>query len=161
MQLYIVIGYRACWRNDLTALSTLLGDIGLSRCARSLHANGRWGWRPCRGKRVPGYPSTDTPRTRDPNFVWPGATRRCFALLGLSRRGAMRLCGERLWSVRVVVGGLIGRRSVGWARGWRLVRGCWRAVPLALCCERRGALCGRACADAFAPVCPEGQCHWL
>ena len=48
------------------------------------------------------------PRT---HFVWPGATRRCFALLGLSRRGAMRLCGERLGSVGVRVGacGSVGR----------------------------------------------------
>ena len=30
-----------------------------------------------------------------------GATRRCFDLLGASRRGVMRLCGERLMSVGV------------------------------------------------------------
>ena len=47
----------------------------------------------------------------NPHFVWPGATRRCFALLGLSRRGAMRLCGERLGLVGVGLGrrGLVGR----------------------------------------------------
>ena len=50
-----------------------------------------------------GCPSPDTPRPRDPHFVWPGATRRCFAQLGLSRRDAMRLCGQRLGSVGVGV----------------------------------------------------------
>ena len=45
-------------------------------------AIGRWGWRPCRGECVLGYPSTDAPRTRDPSVALAGATRRCFALLG-------------------------------------------------------------------------------
>ena len=43
-------------------------------------------------------------RERATHFVQPGATRRCFAFLGLSRRGAMRLCGERFGSVGMGVG---------------------------------------------------------
>ena len=39
-----------------------------------------------------------SPRPRA-HFVWPGATRHCFDLLRLSRRGAMMGCGERLGSV--------------------------------------------------------------
>ena len=73
-------------------------------------ANGRWGWRPCRGERVLGYPSRScvAPRTRDPHFVWPGATRRCFALLGAfparrdeALRGALGVGGDGRGGVRV------------------------------------------------------------
>ena len=53
---------------------------------------------------VLGYPSGVHAKPREPHFVWPGATRRCFALLRLSRRGAMRTRGERLGSVGLGVG---------------------------------------------------------
>eukprot|EP00966_Prymnesium_polylepis_P320813 7377180-Prymnesium_polylepis.2 len=41
---------------------------------------------------------TPRPMPRDPSVALASATRRCFDLLRLSRRGAMRLCGERLGS---------------------------------------------------------------
>ena len=71
-----------------------------------------------------GYPLTDTPRPRDPSVALTGATRRCFALLWLSRRGAMRLLG----CVGVGVGEC---GSVGWV-GWV---GPLARAPFALACS--------------------------
>ena len=82
------------------------------------------------GPRV--YPSTDAPPAlHATHFVWPGATRRCFALLCF--HGAVRLCGERLGSVGMGVGERVDRRGWAWVGGW--VGLCVRQ-----CAVRRGAL---------------------
>ena len=105
------------------------------------------------GGRVGANESSGTPRPmpRDPATPTPyGPARRGAALLcwGLSRRGAMRPCGERLGSVEV---GGMGR--VGWD-------GC-SATPPWLWPARRGAalLCwGMDCARLFELACLRHIC---
>ena len=86
-----------------------------SRCARSFTAKrevGMANWMAAvsgrTSPRVPldRYPAT--PRPRDHHFAWPGATRRCFALLGAfparrdeALRGALGIGGDGRGRVRV------------------------------------------------------------
>ena len=94
------------------------------------------------GERVLGCPSTDTPLDlHATHFVWPGATRRCFALLLASpARRDEALRGERLGSVGLGVGSC---ESVGWIR-----TGVGVGVLL-ICCERRSAM--RTCEERLGP----------
>ena len=103
-------------------------------------------------------PSTDAPRTRDPHFVQPSTTRRFFALLRLSRRGAMMGCGERL---RVSGGGRGGVRvgRVGFPRMCDpfvalacVTRRCFALLGL----FRRGAM--RTCGECLRAGVGVGEC---
>ena len=63
------------------------------------------------GRMVAPVPLDSCPAREPLRMALAGATRRCFALLRLSRRGAMMGCGERLRSAGVGVGacGSVGR----------------------------------------------------
>ena len=94
-----------------------------------------------------------------------GPARRGAALLcwGLSRRGTMRLCGERLGCVGM------GVEECGWV-GWSgllayVIMCCWRAVPLSPLWRRVAAIQSMNVSCAHIPSAPSLQvmknCHLL